>query len=262
MEAQLITSKHNPKINVAFHLRRKKVREEKGLFIIEGARELQKALSTQTLQTLFICQERLSVEAKACIKNLNSSVEKIECSSAAFNKICMRETSDGILAIAQQKKPRLEDLPKGSFFLLIEGVEKPGNLGAIFRTCDGLGIDGVLIVEPNCDPYNPNVIRSSVGSLFTVPWAQCSQQQAQDWLEQQGITLVATMPDAQKQIQECDLTKPVCLLFGSESHGLSSYWEKASVEKASIPMFGKADSFNLAVSCVICAYETRRQRLG
>ena len=127
---------------------------------------------------------------------VRSKAPVFECSRSVFEKISYRDRPGGLIAVAKRKLKTLQDLPKGKQFILIEGVEKPGNLGTILRSCDGFGVDGVIITDPRCDVFNPNVVRASLGTLFTVPWAQTSNEEAQEWIEKQNLQIVLTLPES------------------------------------------------------------------
>ena len=258
----LITSSQNPKIKAVLNLRKKRTRDETKQFIIEGYRELWFAKKTQTLEKLFYCKEFFLGENESTLIDFykKQNVEIFECSKKAFEKLSFRDRPDGLLGVATQKTKNLKDLKikKDALFVVVEAIEKPGNLGTILRTCDGFGIDGLICTDITTDPFNPNVVRTSTGTLFTVPVVVTSSNLAFEWLTKNAIQMIATTPGAKQTIQEFDYTKKSALIFGSEQYGLSDFWLKQKIKKAKINMFGKSNSFNVAITCAICLYEARR----
>jgi len=255
-----IHSKTNPKIKHICHLRKKRARDLSNEFLIEGYREIKRGVN-QPIEQLFFCPELfLGSNEDLLIEEIGKKAKLFQVDREVFMKISYRDRPDGLLAVATKQIHALKALPKGDFYLLIEGVEKPGNLGTILRTCDGFGVDGVLLCDPGCDPYNPNTIRASLGALFTVPWAQTSSQNALLWLQKNKICPILATPEAEQSLFHTDLKQPVCLIFGSEQYGLSSFWRGADHMSAQIPLCGDVDSLNLAVAAVLFMYETKRQR--
>ena len=173
-----------------------------------------------------------------------------------------RETSFGLLGVAQQIKRRLDDISPGAAPLLIvvENIEKPGNLGAVLRSADGAGADGVIVCGRSTDLYNPNVVRASMGALFTVPVVEATAEDAVAWMKQNRIAMVATTPHAEKMYYDADLRGACAVLMGSEHEGLSGTLLQASYVKVRIPMEGRTDSLNLSAAAAVVLYEAVRQR--
>lgn len=249
-----IESRHNSKIRQLLALRERRERDATGLFLLEGVREVERALQAGVkLHSLYLAPELLT-------HPFSWEGEQYELPRTLFEKVSYREGPDGLLAIAHQRTFQLSDL-KGSLFLLAESVEKPGNLGAMVRTCDAVGVDGLLVSDPTVDLFNPNVVRASMGALFSVPIALCSRQEVLNWLKERGVALVAATPGAKNSYWQSDLKRPVAIAVGREHDGLSSELLAAATHRVSIPMRGQADSLNVATSAALLLYEALRQRL-
>jgi RNA methyltransferase, TrmH family len=179
-----------------------------------------------------------------------------------FDKIAVRENSGGIIAVAEMKPHRLDQikLSKNPLVLVLESVEKPGNLGAILRTADAAGVDAVIICDPQTDFYNPNVVRSSLGCVFTKQIAAATSEETIQWLNQNNITIYCTYLKASKAYHETDYTKPSALVMGTEATGLSDVWIKNSNANIIIPMGGKIDSMNVSTATAVVIFEAKRQR--
>lgn len=259
-----ITSLQNPKIKLISKLYGKaKERKESGLFIIEGARELFHALEGKySIDSVFLCPELFEkTDYPEVIKSIPS--DKIyELSDKVFKKIAYRENSDGILAIASTKSHLINDLilPENPFLILLESVEKPGNLGAVLRTADAAKVDAVIICNPLTDIYNPNTVRASVGCLFTVQIAVSSNEEALRFLKKGGILSYAAELNAPLWYHDMDYRQPSALIMGTEADGLSDFWLKNADFRIKIPMRGKIDSLNVSVSTAILTFEAMRQR--
>jgi TrmH family RNA methyltransferase len=188
----------------------------------------------------------------------------VEVSPDVFARIAVRGESGGILLVIPYTSLALTSLPlsKTPFLVVVEGAEKPGNVGAILRTADAAGVDGLILCSGGTDLENPNVIRASLGTRFTVPVAEAPTADVIAWLRQHQISTVAATPDAPVRYTDVDLTTPVAIITGSEAQGLSDQWLKAADLRVSIPMFGAADSLNLATSTALMLYEVVRQRHG
>ena len=259
-----ISSLQNPKIkNINKLTSKARERKEQGLFIIEGAREITLALEGgYTLDSVFVCPELFVKTDYPQVLHTVSPLILFEVSSEVFNKIAYREGSDGLLALAKPKSHSLEalSLPENPFIIIIEAVEKPGNLGAILRTADAAPAHAVIVCDPHTDMYNPNVIRSSVGCLFTVQTAICSNQEALDFLKKKNIHSYAAELNAAEFYQNVDFSHPSAIIMGTEADGLSSFWLEHANSRIKIPMRGKIDSLNVSVSTAILSFEVMRQR--
>ncbi len=253
-----ITSLSNPRIKSTLFLRDRRDRDESGLFLIEGYRELLRAAGGWVIETLFICPELfLGSNEEALIHSLNAK-EVIVCSKPVFAKLSYRDRPDGLLGVAQMQRRKLQ--LKGDFFLVAEGVEKPGNLGSILRSADAAGVDGLIVCDQCTDLYNPNTVRASVGTLFTVPCYEATTEEAIAALK--NVTIVAATPEGDVPFTQADFTGPVAIAVGSEQLGLSSRWMEAATVKVRIPMWGKADSLNVAAAATLLLFEVSRQRRG
>lgn len=266
-----ITSGQNPKVKQILKLRDRSERNATGLFLIEGYREILRATDANwKINTLFFCPELfLGSNEPALIERLaKRGTEIITCNKAVFAKISYRDRPDGLLAIAPQKKLTLQDLEssfkkqKPPLFVIAEAIEKPGNLGTILRSSDAVGVDGLIVCDRCTDIFNPNVVRASVGTLFTVPTIETTGEEALAWLKQHGVVTLAATPQADKEFTQVDLTGPVAIAVGTEQLGLSDRWMKQATLQVRIPMMGVADSLNVAMATTLLMYEALRQRQG
>jgi len=256
-----ITSAQNPKIKNIIALEKARERKKQNLLIIEGLKELSLAAEGgYQINSVFFCPDIISEQSLLKIvkkENLLIPVEK-----NVFEKIAYRESTGGIIALAQQKEHTLSSikLSANPLLLILEAVEKPGNLGAILRTADAAGVDGVIICDPQTDFYNPNVIRSSVGCVFTKQIAAASSEETINWLKQNDISIYCTYLQASKPYHLTDYSKPCAIVMGTESTGLSDSWVKRSDANIIIPMQGKIDSMNVSTAAAVVVFEAKRQR--
>jgi len=266
-----ITSTQNPKIKDALALRDRSTRDETLLFLIEGYRELKRAVDKGfPLHALFACADFfLGENEHALIQAIEESGAHIyTVSSKVFEKLSYRDRPDGLIAIAPQRKWGLGNLqPLFSkkhppFLLIAEAIEKPGNLGSMLRSADAAGVDAVIVCDRCTDIYNPNVVRASVGTLFTVPVVEAKGADTLLWLKEKGIQVVATTPHAKEEFTEVDLKQAVAIVVGTEQLGLSDVWLKAADIHVRIPMCGVADSLNVTAAATLLLYEALRQRRG
>lgn len=258
-----ITSLQNPKIKNIIKLSKAKERREQNLFIIEGARELMLALSANyKVETVFICPELFTKTNYPDVLNNIDPDCKIEITQAVFEKTAYREGSDGLIALVRPQRNDLNNLklPEKPFIIILEAVEKPGNLGAILRTADAAKADAVIICDPATDIYNPNTIRSSIGCLFTVPIAICSSQRALDYLRKKDIKIFAAELQAAQWYHDTDFTQSTAIIMGTEADGLTDFWLDNADARIKIPMRGQIDSLNVSVSTAILTFEAMRQR--
>ncbi len=260
-----ITSVQNPRIKHLVRLREGSHRKRQGLFLVEGGREVSRALTAEwPLETLYFCPERFRGPASndTVERADTTGVECVQLSESAFAKAAFRENPDGLLAVARCRPRPLDDLKlsKCPLILVVEGIEKPGNLGALIRTVDAAGADGLILCEPVADIHNPNAIRASQGSFFHVPMAIATSAETLHWLRTYSITAVATSPGATKAIWDIPFTVPTALVVGAESTGLSQTWLDGAATTGLVPMCGEADSLNLNTSAAICLFEALRQR--
>ena len=260
----LISSLQNPKIKLAESLKERRDRNKSGLFIIEGYREIKRAVDAKrTIQTLFVCPELfLGSNEQALIDSCNCQI--LVCTKQVFSKISYRDRPDGLLAIAPQHHLTITDLEKllkpNPFILIAESIEKPGNLGTILRSCDAAGVDAVIVCDPTTDIHNPNVVRASIGTLFTLPVIEASTTETIQFIRSKNISIVSATPHAEKEFTQVDLTVPLAIVVGTEQYGLSENWMKQSDLLVKIPMCGIADSLNVASATTLMLYEALRQR--
>jgi len=263
-----ITSPQNPHLKDALKLEKRSERMQRRLTLVEGMREVSRALAAGVIPVAaFVCPERVEQDARhgvlAQLARLDAErrCHLFTVTPEVFARLAVREESGGVVLVIPFLDTRLEHLPprQPPFFAVIDRPEKPGNLGAILRTADAAGVDGVIVCG-GVDVHNPNVVRASLGTLFTVPVAEATAAAALAWLRQRGVRLVATTPDAVTPYTAVDLTGPVAIVMGSEAEGLSAQWLAAADERVVIPMFGQADSLNLATATALLLYEVVRQR--
>ena len=241
-----------------------KARKETKSFTVEGLRELQLAFTAGYEAThIYWCPEILEeVAFKNWMGKFNLESEVIAVSTDVYRKMVMRDTTEGVVGVLKQKDAKLEDWqPKSNspFVLVLESIEKPGNLGAILRTADAAGVDAVIISNPHTDIYNPNVIRSSVGGFFSMITFVCENNQAKDFLKNFKINTYAASLQKSIKHTDADFTKATALVMGSEAKGLSPFWLKETTA-IKIPMLGHVDSLNVSVATAVLAYEVVRQR--
>lgn len=264
-----ITSLQNPKVKEAIHLRERHERDRTSYFIIEGYREVLRATDANwEILSLFICPELfLGTNEEALINRIFSKKAQVfTCSQKVFEKLSYRDRPDGLIAIARQKKRNLSDLNallKNKTLPLIivaEAIEKPGNLGTILRSSDAVGADALIVCDKCTDIYNPNVVRASVGTLFSVPTVEATSDETLEWLKNNQICILAATPHAEKEFTDVNLKRPIAIAVGTEQLGLSEKWMSQADVQVKIPMNGIADSLNVAMATTLLMYEALRQR--
>lgn len=261
-----ISSLHNPLVKKVFLLKEKsRERRNSGLFVLEGQREFELACKGgYTIQSVFFCPNIISEEkVRQIIASYEKSPELIEVSQEIYQKIAYRESTEGIVAIACSKNHDLKDISfrnKNPLILIAEAPEKPGNIGALLRTADAANLDAVIIVNGKGDLYNPNVIRASIGCLFTVNIATGKTQEVINFLNKNKIAIYSASLSASCNYSEVDYKKPCAIVVGTEAAGLTSEWLQESDQNIIIPMQGEIDSMNVSVSAAILIFEAKRQR--
>lgn len=252
-----IESASNARILATARLKKRGRREASGLFIVEGRREAERALAAgTTIAEVFLCREYATAGTQTLAEDMAAAGSQLTTTSArAFDKLSMRQHPDGVVAVAPTWDPSIGNLGS-SLTLVAESIEKPGNLGAMFRTADAAGA-GLLIVDPNVDPFNPNVVRASQGALFSVPFAVTDSSTAIGWALHRGSLFVGT-PDADVEVWDADLRGITSIVIGSEHEGVSGVWLESG-SPVRIPMAGLADSLNASVSAAILLFEAVRQ---
>ncbi|WP_235514272.1 RNA methyltransferase [Deinococcus sp. Leaf326] len=232
------------------------------MMLVEGARELSRAVAVGVRpRELYLCPELFSPEAHDLVAGLEAALGgqgPALLSRATFEKVSGRENPDGVLGVAALPMPVLPDLGERALVVVLHGLEKPGNVGAILRTADAAGADAAVVLGRGADPYGPNVIRASQGSVFAVPTLVLGEEDALGWLAGQGFRTVACTPDAQQDYWDAPLTGRVALLLGTEHAGLPPEWRRAH-EAVRVPMHGQADSLNVATAAALVLYECVRQ---
>ncbi|MDR2653114.1 MAG: RNA methyltransferase [Prevotellaceae bacterium] len=253
----MITSLQNTKIKDAITLHTKsRERRLQNKFTIEGLREITLAIANgYEIETLFVCEDVVK-------KDITEVKQRIEVSKEVFAKLAMRENSDGLFAVANIKSLQFSEirLSENPFIIVIESVEKPGNLGAILRTADAAKVDAVIVCDNLCDIYNPNVIRSSIGCLFTQQVLTCTSQQCFDFLKSKKIAIYAAELNASQFYHQTDMSQSCAVIMGTEADGLSDFWINNADARIKIPMCGAIDSLNVSVSTAIITFEAMRQR--
>lgn len=255
----------NVRIKSAVRLRERRERDASGLTLVDGARELRRALeSGAEVVEAFVCEPLLAGEdARAALDALRAGgVAVTTTSAAAFEKLAFGDRAEGLVAVVRAPSLALADLqlPTDPLVLVIESVEKPGNIGAVLRSADGAGVDAVIAASPRTDLANPNVIRASAGTIFSVPMAAAPSDEVLAWLRDQNIRVLAARVKGARAYTDADLTGPAAIVVGAEAEGLSDTWVGSDIEAIHLPMLGIADSLNVSVSGAILAYEARRQR--
>ena len=264
-----ISSVQNPKIKDIIALQEKsKERKTRGLFIVEGKRELNNCFEGGfSMDSIFFCEDYIKEQniLSICqnqIINDKNGLKLYSVSKNVYNKIAYRDRTEGVVAIIKENVHTLNDirLGKNPLILILESVEKPGNLGAVLRTADAAGVDAILICDPLTDLYNPNLIRASIGGIFTKQVVTCTSQEAYSWLKANHISILTAQLQDSEYYYDTDMTVSVAIVLGTESKGLTKFWKDASDTRICIPMLGKLDSLNVSVSAAILCYEAVRQR--
>jgi len=258
-----IGSLQNPLVKQLIQLQEKsRERKKRGLFVIEGEREIGLAIKgNYTISTLLFCAEIASEETISTIKN--SATEIIEVSYEVYKKIAYRASTEGLIAIAHSQKLEINNLKitaKNPLILIAEAPEKPGNIGALLRTADAAKVDAVIIANPKTDIYNPNIIRSSVGCVFTNNIAVGDTAQVIAFLKENNIAMYCSALQASVQYDSCNFKEGSAIIVGTEATGLSNEWLENSSQNIIIPMQGEIDSMNVSVAAGILIFEAKRQR--
>lgn len=266
-----ITSTANPAVRAAADLRHRRGRDETGLTLVDGARELRRALEAGfELREAFVCPELLTTDNARAVLSLlqHRGVTLRTVAPVVYAKVAFGDRSDGVVgvlaippsdlsALAQRLAQRVAHR---ALLAVVEAVEKPGNLGAILRSADGAGVDGLIAADPQTDLFNPNAIRASVGTIFAVPLAAAATADTVAWLRERALTIVAARVEGGLPYTGVDMTGPTVIVLGSESAGLSDAWRGPDVVAVRLPMRGAADSLNVSTAAAVLFYEARRQR--
>ena len=278
MEENIITSVQNARVKHVVALQQKSsLRREEGLFVVEGQREIEHCIACgyEVVELYKRSQERLRVGALAGMSGVRREVEYL-VSPQVYEKMAYRGSTEGVIAVVKCKAHRLSNLspltiPEQSsptrslshlspLIIVLERVEKPGNLGAILRTAEAAGVDAVIVCDPLTDLYNPNLIRASIGGVFSVPTAVCTSEECIAFLKANGIKILTAQLQDSYEYYDYDMTHATAIVMGTESTGLTNQWREAADAHIRIPMLGRLDSLNVSVSAAILMYEAVRQR--
>jgi TrmH family RNA methyltransferase len=261
----VITSTANPRVKAAARLRGRRERDKTGLTLIDGVRETLRALAGgAAVDEVFVEPGVLSgPEASALLERLREdAIPVIELGRDAFEKLAYGDRLDGVVAVAQTPPRTLDELvlPPAPLLGVVEGVEKPGNLGAILRSADGAGVNAVIVADTATDLFNPNIIRASIGTVFALPVAVATSGEVLTWLREREIGIIAARLDGSVDYTQADYSGAVAMALGSEARGLSDPWGELARASVKLPMLGVADSLNVSASAAVLFYEALRQR--
>lgn len=261
----MITSPQNPRVKEVARLRDARDRRRAGRYLINGARELLRAIESRVaLETVFYCHELCrTADSQAVLARLNAlSIECCEVAPRVLEKLAFGDRAEGVLAVAMTPKTRLDQiqLPPSPLVAVLSGLEKPGNIGAVLRSADAAGLSAVIVADGQVDLFNPNCIRASLGTIFEMPLATASSPETLDWLRANGLSIFAALPTAELEYTRANFAGPIALVLGSEAEGLSSLWHAPGVTGIRLPMLGLADSLNVSATAAVLFYEALRQR--
>ena len=273
MRAEIITSAQNAKIKLLLELQEKsKIRKKEGLFVVEGRRELLHCIEAGYVpHTVFFCPEIINeadrAEIEQAIQRQNAAGSckmpmAIEIPQQLYDKVAYRGGTEGVVAEMHCKELTLDslNLKENPLIVVLESVEKPGNLGAVLRSADASGVDAVIVCDPLTDMYNPNLIRSSIGAIFTVPVATAKSEDTIAWLKGKGAKIYTAQLQNSEWYYDTDMKGATAIVMGTEATGLTNAWRNAADAHIKIPMLGRLDSLNVSVSAAILMYEAVRQR--
>jgi TrmH family RNA methyltransferase len=261
----IVSSRHNPRFREALALREARERRTRGLVLVDGAREIARVLEAGlTPAEVWVARERVGgAEGHAALAAAEAAGAPIvEATPELLARLAYGDRDDGIVAIVAAPPTGIERLalPAAPLVAVIEGIEKPGNIGAIARSADGAGVDALIVADPTSDPWNPNAVRASTGTVFVVPLAVCSTAEARAALDARGVRIVAADPDGDLPYHAVDLTGAVAIVLGAEATGLTDAWRDDAVTLVRVPMRGVADSLNVSTTAAVLLFEARRQR--
>ncbi|MBN2216521.1 MAG: RNA methyltransferase [Pirellulales bacterium] len=260
-----ITSLQNPRVKAALRLRDARRRQKDGRFLIDGLRELDRARQAGVeLVEVFYCLGRCPAGQAAAAQALLARIgaQTIELGPAVFDKLAFGQRAEGVMAVAQTPRCRLADvaLRDDPLVAVLEGIEKPGNVGAVLRSADAAGVDLVILADGRTDLFNPNAIRASIGTIFTVPVCEATADETLDWLRARGLAILAALVDGSTAYTDADYRRGAAIVLGSEAHGLSDAWRADDIRPVRLPMLGAADSLNISATAAVLFYEALRQR--
>jgi TrmH family RNA methyltransferase len=270
-----LTSPQNPRVKNAVRLRDRRHREKQGKILIDGARELRRAIAAGVkLTELFVCPALCQSEDAQYMLDALPQLggEVLFVSPAVFQRLAFGQRAEGVLGIAEMPRPMLATISaswgdsltvtptKTPLVAVLEGVEKPGNVGAVLRSADAVGVSAVIVADGRTDLFNPNAIRASLGTIFTTPACEATSEETLAWLRARNFSVFAARVDGSVPYGEVDYRGPTAIVLGSEAAGLSSAWTGDDIRAVRLPMLGKADSLNVSVTAAVLFYEALRQR--
>ena len=261
-----ITSLQNPRVKNAVRLRDRRHRDKQGRILIEGVREFARAVAARVpMLEVFVCEPLCT---RGALQRLASwlpdcDAEVLHVSKPVFEKLAFGHRAEGLLGVAEMPRPTLADLmlPERPLVAVLEGVEKPGNVGAVLRSADAAGVSALVVADARTDLYNPNAIRASLGTIFTMPICAATRAETLEWLRRHDLAIYAARVDATIPYTEVDFRGPTAVVLGSEAKGLSAAWTGADVTTIRLPMLGVADSLNVSAAAAVLFYEALRQRV-
>jgi TrmH family RNA methyltransferase len=261
----VLSSSHNPRFRAALALREARERRATGRMLVDGGREIGRALANGVRPVeLWLAPDRVrdAEAADALARARALAVPTVEVTPELLARLAFGDRDDGLVLVAHAPGVALGDLrlPAVPLVGVVEAVEKPGNLGAVLRSADGAGLDALIVADPRSDPWNPNVMRASMGTVFSMPLAVATADEVQAWLQGAGLRIVAARVDGSVPYASADLRGPLAIVLGAEADGLTRAWTGPAIEAIHIPMHGIADSLNVSVSAAVLFYEARRQR--
>ncbi len=260
-----ITSPQNPRVKEAARLRDRRHRDKQGRIIIDGTRELARAVAAGAeMLEIFVCEPLCTdAQSQRLLGSLpESGAEILQVTEPVFEKLAFGRRAEGVLGVATMPRPTLADLrlPERPLVAVLEGLEKPGNVGAVLRSADAAGVSAVIVADARTDLYNPNAIRASLGTIFTMPVCAAGSAETLAWLRRRHLAVYAARVDASMPYTEVDYGSPAAVVLGSEAEGLSDVWTADAVTPIHLPMLGVADSLNVSAAAAVLFYEALRQR--
>lgn len=273
MRDMVISSVQNPRVKAVVTLQQKSAeRRRTGMFVVEGRRELEHCLKAgMNVKEVFVCEEMgdrngemMGLSGSGVMTNGLRGLIVTEVTKGVYEKMAYRGGTEGVMAVVKSDERRLEELELGEtpLIVVVERVEKPGNLGAILRSADAAGADAVVVCDPLTDIWNPNLIRSSIGAVFTVPCVACGSEECIRFLKAHGIQILTAQLQDSELYYDVDMKGGTAIVMGTEATGLTEAWRQAADAHIRIPMLGRLDSLNVSVSAAILLYEAVRQRGG
>ena len=265
-DVMTITSGQNPRVKEVVTLQQKSAeRKRTGLFVVEGARELMHCMEAGLkVKEVYVCPEIAGEETVDEVWRLTGETGRVEVTPEVYEKMAYRGSTEGVIAVVKARNVGLLDLQLSAepLLVVVERVEKPGNLGAILRSADAAGADAVVVCDALTDLYNPNLIRSAIGAVFTVPCVVCSSEECIAFLKERGIQILTAQLQDSQLYYDSDMRRGTAIVMGTESTGLTPMWRKAADAHIRIPMLGRLDSLNVSVSTAILLFEAVRQRMN